>query len=185
MPDTLTTLLGRFRQHLEAERRASPHTVRAYVVDAGAFVAHLEAQGRDQIDIVAVRSFLASLWGTNEAATIARKLSSVRAFLRFLKREGVIAENVALLLSAPKGKRALPRFLSVEHASALVEAPVAPGHLGEQFGRVSCRAAHGLFRNPGCVTVGREPLHAQRIHPPIRYISTFSRARVSSPRISL
>ncbi|HEY2748791.1 MAG TPA: tyrosine-type recombinase/integrase [Polyangia bacterium] len=60
----------------------------------------------------------------NEPATIARKLSAVRAFLRFLRREKVIEENVAMLLRPPKAKKSLPSFLTVEQAGALVEAPL-------------------------------------------------------------
>jgi integrase/recombinase XerC len=125
-PLELADWVNAFRVHLEAERRASPHTVRAYVADARALCAHAEARGRTSaaaFDLVLVRSFLASLFEANDAATIGRKLSSVRAFLRFLKRRGAIDENVALLLNPPKGKRGLPQFLSVDQASALVEAP--------------------------------------------------------------
>src|SRR5207244_2427893 len=61
--------------------------------------------------------------GRNEAVTIARKLSSARAFLKFLRRERILEENVALLLRPPKAKKLLPDFLSVEQAGALVEAP--------------------------------------------------------------
>src|ERR1700690_2923029 len=98
----LPQLLARFRVHLEAERRASLHTVRAYMHDAEALCAHLVERGRApfarSLDVLTVRSFLAALFGKNDAATIARKLSSVRAFLRYLKREGVVQENPAVLL---------------------------------------------------------------------------------------
>ena len=125
-PSPMAALLERFRVHLEAERRASAHTVRAYVEDARSLVAHAAARGRAEaraIDVLVVRSFLAQLHAVNDAATIGRKLSSVRAFLRFCKRAGEVDENVALLLSAPKGKRALPSFLTVDAAIALAEAP--------------------------------------------------------------
>ena len=59
----------------------------------------------------------------NEPVTIARKLSSVRAFLRFLRRERLIDENVAMLVKPPKAKKALPSFLTPEQAAALMEAP--------------------------------------------------------------
>jgi integrase/recombinase XerC len=71
-----------------------------------------------------LRSYLASLFELNEPSTIARKLSAVRAFLRFLRREKVIEENVAMLLRPPKAKKSLPSFLTVEQAGVLVEAPL-------------------------------------------------------------
>ncbi len=128
MPDVeLPELLARFRVHLEAEKRSSAHTVRAYMVDAGALCAHVDALGKApvarSIDVLCVRSFLAKLFEVNEAATIGRKLSSIRAFLRFAKRSGAIEENVAMLVNPPKGKQALPSFLTPDQATALVEAP--------------------------------------------------------------
>ena len=122
-------LRERFRRHLEAEKRASPHTVRNYLVNLDELVAFMREKGRPleprAVDIPLLRSYLASLFERNEPATIARKLSALRAFLRFLRRERVIEENVAMLLRPPKAKKALPSFLTVEQAGVLVEAPNA------------------------------------------------------------
>jgi integrase/recombinase XerC len=120
----------RFRQHLEVEKRASAHTVRAYLRDVGELLTFGEAKREralrpSDLDIPLLRSYLASLFDQNEAVSIARKLSSVRAFTRFLRREKVLDENVAMLVRAPKAKKALPQFLTPEQATALVEAPVA------------------------------------------------------------
>ena len=128
-------LVERFRRHLEAEKRASPHTVRNYMLNVEQLLAFMREKGRPvdakkgpvAVDIPLLRSYLASLFGVNEPATIARKLSAVRAFLRFLRRERVIEENVAMLLRPPKAKKSLPSFLTVEQAGALVEAPVHAG----------------------------------------------------------
>jgi integrase/recombinase XerC len=54
----------------------------------------------------------------------------VRAFLRFLRRERVVEENVAMLLRPPKARKSLPTFLTVEQAAALVEAPLRQGKPG-------------------------------------------------------
>lgn len=121
-------LLCRFRQYLETERRASDHTVRAYVRNAEELVAFIAAKrGRAarpaDLDVPTLRSYLASLFGRNEAATVSRKLSAARAFLRFLRRERIVEENVALLLRPPKAKQLLPGFLTVEQAGALMESP--------------------------------------------------------------
>jgi integrase/recombinase XerC len=126
-------LVERFRRHLETEKRASPHTVRNYLLNVEQLIAFLRAKaGKPNatidaraIDIPLLRSYLASLFGENEPSTIARKLSAVRAFLRFLRRERVIEENVAMLLRPPKAKKSLPSFLTVEQAGVLVEAPNA------------------------------------------------------------
>jgi len=120
-------LVERFRRHLATEKRASPHTVRNYILNVEQLVAFLREKGRPlapgAVDIPLLRSYLASLFEANEPSTIARKLSAVRAFLRFLRRERVIEENVAMLLRPPKAKKSLPSFLTVEQAGVLVEAP--------------------------------------------------------------
>jgi integrase/recombinase XerC len=124
----MVELVERFRRHLEHEKRASPHTVRNYLANIEELVAFMREKGRKldprAVDIPVLRSYLASLFDRNEPATIARKLSAVRAYLRFLRREGVIEENVAMLLRPPKAKKSLPSFLTVEQAGVLVEAPL-------------------------------------------------------------
>ncbi len=150
----LGALVERFRVHLEAEKRASPHTVRAYLKDVGSLCAHLESLGRKpvarSIDVLSVRSFLSRLFEVNEAATIGRKLSSVRAFLRFARREGAVEENVALLVNPPKGKQALPSFLTPDQATALVEAPGAIETQGVEGGPLALRDAAVLEVLYGC-----------------------------------
>jgi integrase/recombinase XerC len=120
-------LVERFARYLEFERRASPHTVRSYLLNVEQLCAFLRERGRplepSAVDIPLLRSYLASLFEENEPSTIARKLSAVRAFLRFLCRERVIEENVAMLLRPPKAGKSLPSFLTVEQAGVLVETP--------------------------------------------------------------
>src|SRR5262249_39828263 len=120
-------LVRRFSEHLRYEKRASPHTVRAYLSNLDAFLSFaVEKRGElepAQLDIPLLRSYLASLFEKNEPVTIARKLSAVRAFLRFLPRERLIDENLAMLVKPPKAKKALPSFLTADQAAALVESP--------------------------------------------------------------
>jgi integrase/recombinase XerC len=122
-------LVERFAQYLAVEKRASPHTVRAYLGNLEQLLAVAEkkrgrALGPGDLDIPLLRSYLATLFDSDEPVTIARKLSAVRAFMRFLRRERVIDENVAMLVRPPKAKKSLPSFLTADQAAALVEAPL-------------------------------------------------------------
>jgi integrase/recombinase XerC len=56
-------------------------------------------------------------------SSIARKLSSVRAFFKYLHRQGIIANNPARLLATPKQEKRLPSVLTVDDAFGLLEAP--------------------------------------------------------------
>ncbi|HEX7838258.1 MAG TPA: site-specific integrase, partial [Kofleriaceae bacterium] len=81
--------LEAFARYLEVERAYSPRTVEVYLRDARALRAHLcEKRGDDvplaQLSAQSVRGQLAALFGDNGPATISRKLSSIRAFCRFL-----------------------------------------------------------------------------------------------------
>jgi integrase/recombinase XerC len=137
-------LVERFRLHLETEKRASPHTVRSYILNVQQLCAFLREKGKREspaaVDIPLLRSYLASLFEANEPSTIGRKLSALRAFLRFLKRERIIEENVAMLLRPPKAGKSLPSFLTVEQAGALVEAPLREPDDGERAGSPVLRA---------------------------------------------
>jgi integrase/recombinase XerC len=125
--------LAAFRDHLAVERACSPRTVEAYMRDVGELRGQLrERRGREvdpgRLTTIDVRGFLASLFGTRDASTIGRKLSSVRSFCRFLVRRGVLEANPADAVRGPKRKQPLPRALDVDDAFRLVDAPagVAP-----------------------------------------------------------
>ena len=123
-----TSALDGFRAYLAVERSYSPRTVESYLAELAAFRTGVEARAGKpvaptRLDSIEVRRHLASLFDRNDAATIARKLSALRAFFRWLHRKGVIEGNPAQALRGPKKKRGLPRALDVDDATLLVEAP--------------------------------------------------------------
>lgn len=132
--DALAEQIDRFTEYLRVERRAAALTIETYARDLEALRAHIlrERMIADavKLDLLALRSFLASLVPENAPPTIARKISALRAFYRFLMKRGSITVNPAAALRLPKLARKLPRFLSVEDATALVNAPL-DGH-GEE-----------------------------------------------------
>jgi integrase/recombinase XerC len=120
--------LAQFRDYLAVERNYSPRTVEQYLRDVGAFKKTLDLRRGgprrlDQLDALDVRSHLANLFHADQPATIGKKLSSIRAFFRFLAKRGVIDGNPARAIRGPKKKRGLPRALDVDDAFRLVEAP--------------------------------------------------------------
>jgi integrase/recombinase XerC len=125
---SLPQLIARFRTYLTTEKRASPHTVRNYLLNVEQLAEFMRVKGRPEragdVDIMLLRSYLASLFEANEPSTISRKLSAIRAFLRFLRREHVIEENVAMLVRPPKAGKTLPSFLTPEDAGVLMESPL-------------------------------------------------------------
>ena len=119
--------LAVFRQYLTAEKRASVHTQRAYLHDleelrafATKTLGHPPAL--DELDVVVCRSYLASLHGANDAVTIGRKLSSLRAFFRLAVRRRLVRSSPVAALRAPKRAKRLPMFLGKEDVGRLLDA---------------------------------------------------------------
>ena len=63
----------------------------------------------------------------NAKASAARKLSAIRAFGRYLRREGVIEGDPAALVGTPKREQRIPNHLAVDEMSALLDAPDTAG----------------------------------------------------------
>jgi integrase/recombinase XerD len=134
MGEPLALEVERYLDHLTVERGLSEHTLVAYRRDLRRyldFLAVRDVTEPDAVEEATVRSFVASLsastYGDDErpyrASSVARTLSSVRSFHRFLLREGVAERDPAVEISQPKLPRSLPRPLSIDEVSSLLEAP--------------------------------------------------------------
>lgn len=121
--------LQSFLTHLDRERNASPHTIRAYGDDIRQFTEHLRREvGHEprpqEVDALLIRGYLAELHraGLRKTST-ARKLASLRTFFRYLCREGVLATNPARALVSPRLEKRVPLHLQEDQAAALLDVP--------------------------------------------------------------
>ena len=118
-------LIDRFQQYLSVERNLSPHTCAAYLRDLAEFRDFFRSVAGEadpaRVDHLLLRRYLAELHKRNERTSIARKLSTLRTFFRYLVREGVLATNPAESVTTPKRNRYLPKTLSVDEATTLLE----------------------------------------------------------------
>jgi integrase/recombinase XerC len=127
----MTVAIERFVRHLDRERNASAHTVRAYREDLAQFASYLRgeigAEPRPQdADHLAVRGFLASLHeGGVRRVSAARKLAALRTFFRYLCREGVLERNPAAAILSPRLERRIPSHLEEDETAALLDVPGA------------------------------------------------------------
>jgi integrase/recombinase XerC len=133
---SLRELIDAFIESLAVEKGYSPNTCRAYARDLEAFSAYLaeSSDGRDitgghagdlrpdQIDPLTIRGFLGVLHRKNSKRTVARKLSSLRSFFRYLVRHGLITENPADAVLTPRQEKSLPVHLSVDDTFRLLDA---------------------------------------------------------------
>jgi integrase/recombinase XerC len=150
---SLARALDRFLAHLSAQRGSSPHTLRAYGRDVEHWLLDWErrqgCQGLDgeegkplesiTIDRLGaslepghLRAYISSLYDTLERSSICRRLSAIRSFLRYARTQDWIGRDVGALVPSPKSKKSLPKFLMIDEAAQLVEAPDTSTRLGRR-----------------------------------------------------
>jgi integrase/recombinase XerC len=128
-----------FLEYLRLNRNASAHTVTAYesdveqylgfvAQDSGTAAAGLQPEA---LDLTTIRLFMAELYRQGQSrSSVARKLSALRAFSRFLRREGWIEGDPAALAVSPRREHKIPSHLSEDEMSRLLEMPDAADPLG-------------------------------------------------------
>ena len=77
----------------------------------------------EKVDRLAIRRYLSFLHRKNKKSSIARKLSTLRSFFKYLVREQLIPSNPAKTVSTPKVEKFLPTTLTVDEAFRLMESP--------------------------------------------------------------
>ena len=136
----VNTEIGDFLNYLTYERNVSTNTVEAYRDDLESFVRFLSedylTMARDQLDLrrvdhLAVRAYLAHLARRSlKRSSIARHLSAMRSFFKFLMREGAADANPARGVATPKGEKHLPSVLQTSDVALLLEQPDTATPLG-------------------------------------------------------
>jgi len=130
-----------FLEHLRLNENASAHTVRAYDSDLSQYLAflasHLDRRVADlapaDLGHLNARAFLGDLNRRgNSKASAARKLSAIRAFGRYLRREGLIEGDPAALVGMPRREQRIPSHLAVDEMSKLLETPDTTDPLGRR-----------------------------------------------------
>jgi integrase/recombinase XerC len=136
----MKSTLKDFLQHLR-RRDVSRHTVTAYENDVATFLKHtsqirqkpLDELTPDDVDAFAIRAFLGELHKQRiSASSSARKLSAIRTFVKFLRREDLIENDPSSLVAAPKKPQTIPAHLTIDEMSKLLEMPDASTPLGRR-----------------------------------------------------
>lgn len=133
MAERYDSAVERFEQHLRGERRLSNHTVAAYrrdLLQLGEFLTTRLERPVVVTDLsrLLLRAWLASYAERLEPKSVARKRAAVRTFCRFLQRDATLEQNPAELLAAPKLGQRLPKFLGVDAAMSVMQAPREADH---------------------------------------------------------
>ncbi len=145
-------LIQQFLDYLRLERHFSPYTARCYGADLRQFAQFIEAPGSGgdvaadgngaasgpsvsqtmvEADPLLIRRFLTWLDEFEySAATMARKIATLRSFYKYLARQGLVVTNPMMLIRTPKQTKRLPKAITVEQIEQLLAAPDETSTLG-------------------------------------------------------
>jgi integrase/recombinase XerC len=86
----------------------------------------------EEVDRLAIRKYLSFLHRKNRKSSIARKVSTLRSFYKYLVREHIVSINPAKNVATPKAEKPLPTALTVDEAFRLMESPMEKEHLRDR-----------------------------------------------------
>jgi integrase/recombinase XerC len=130
--ERIPELVQAFLAYLDVEKGYSAATVRSYGTDLDQFDTFLRTRRRslerpDRVSKDLIRAFLADLHRRGVAkSTMARKLSSLRSFFRFLLKNDLLQTDPTTGVRNPKQEKHHPKALNVDQALSLMEAAVTP-----------------------------------------------------------
>ncbi|WDN88496.1 integrase/recombinase XerC [Desulfosarcina sp. BuS5] len=134
MPFDVTNLIDSFLESISSEKGYSENTCRAYRHDLGEFAGYLtEHNGLDKTEAdddrfviedmgtLMIRGYLGFLYKKNKKSTMARKLSALRTFFRYLVKRGLLTDNPADSILTPKQDQKIPLYLPVDEMFRLLD----------------------------------------------------------------
>jgi integrase/recombinase XerD len=121
----MTFTLKSFEYYLMQEKAVSKHTLQAYLKDVSLFIEFLDKyhhiQNESLIEKKHIENYIKSLDKKFEARTVARKLSAIKAFIKFLVKDRIINSDISKGIETPKIPKTLPHTLSIPNILALLK----------------------------------------------------------------
>ncbi len=114
--------LGSFANFLIAERGLTKTSADFYLTDVRQFLSTTERESLAEIGSKDIRDYVKKMYSLNlSAASVARKIISLRQFFRFLLKESLIKNDPTEDIELPKTKRKLPVVLTVEEIERIIK----------------------------------------------------------------
>ncbi|WHY35902.1 tyrosine recombinase XerC [Cytobacillus firmus] len=136
MSENVNVSLKLFIEYLQIEKNYSQYTIEHYQHDISDFFMFMSEQAISDLTKVEyqdVRIYLTNLFERKMSRkSVARKISSLRSFFKFLLREEIVAENAFALVSIPKAQKKLPEFFYEEEMKQLFDACESSTPLGQR-----------------------------------------------------
>lgn len=159
-PTAVAQALADFLRAL-AQRNASVHTIKAYRTDLEEFVLFAGPEEIKTLDHLLIRAFLSQLYERGlSKASVARALSSLRSFFKWMGREHMIETNPALLVAAPKLPKKLPRVPTMEEMNSVLDASMPEEAAFAERDRLILELLYGCgIRNSELTGIDMEHVH--------------------------
>ena len=124
---SLDRAVAQYLAHLAVERSLSPHTVAAYRRDLTKYLQYLLSAGASELNeispqiVAGFADYVTAEQGEFVAASVARMVTAVRGWHRFLADEGITASDPAREVHPPKIPSRLPKAITIEQMGHLIE----------------------------------------------------------------
>ena len=124
----MNPVIGQFLDYIVLECGLADNTRKAYGADLESFHQYMQARGLQSFNAVQRKDVLDYLTAEKERGmsvnSISRRLVTLKVFLRYLEREGLLSGNVTEVMDSPKLWKLLPSTLSTKEVDRLLSAPV-------------------------------------------------------------
>lgn len=134
-PHAILSLVSAFLEEERAQGRLATNTLLSYGTDlhqlADFIVAHEDVEKGPPLTTTIIRQFMAQLFARSlKRSSIERKMASIRAFCRFLVRQGYLEKNPVLSIARPRTRRQLPKFAQYQDLERLFNLPSLSSPIG-------------------------------------------------------
>jgi len=111
---TIKVVAKEFYRYLDNEKGAALNTMRAYHGDVEDFVRFVSESSSEVVDHETIRAYIVHIYKGLKKSSLARKVSAIKMFFRFMKKKGYIDENTALIIRSPRIEKHLPKFYTID-----------------------------------------------------------------------
>ena len=132
----INSIQAQFKLYLKIEKNVSPYTLKYYNQDLdnfNTFLAQEHILSYRDVDNRVVRIYLTNLYQNKlSRKSVARKISSLRTFFKYLERENILTGNPFLTITLPKAEQTLPHFLYQEELNELFKTSDLTSSIGQR-----------------------------------------------------
>jgi len=158
---TVKVVAKEFYKYLDNEKGAAHNTMRAYRSDIEDFIRFIEESPVEIIDHNTIRAYIVEVYKGLKKSSLARKVSAIKVFFRFMKKKGYIDENTALIIRSPRIEKHLPKFYTIDEMFHFLDFLPKEGWLNIRNLAIFELMYSSGMRSSEALSLNREDLHLE------------------------